>query len=439
MSIANVKVSNFKSFKKIDLDIDNFNIIIGTNASGKSNFVSIFKFIKDIVLYDLDNAISMQGGLEYLTNRNIGPSKDLSFQFSSNDEYKYIRHAKSGNIGIKILQTIYSFSIKISEDMNSYSIVKDTLNFKCDFIKLEMPRKSERIIQELMFNNKYPQPRETDKISSGEIIISKIKDQVDVAVKDSPLERDEILPAYLRDIMMETPFSNSNMKDYLLIESPWSIIPIKWRGIFDNFSNYDFDPRLCKRAALITGKFDLEEDGNNLSIVLKHILENERKRELFFNLLKQILPFIEDINVDHFIDKSIIFKLKETYSEEYIAASFISDGTINIIALILALYFEEKTSKYPLIIFEEPERNMHPKLMSSIVSTIKDVSDEKQIIITTHNPGILKNTELNSILFISRDNNGFSKISRPRDNQEIKYFLKNNIGIEELFLNDLIQ
>ncbi|MCD6512239.1 MAG: AAA family ATPase, partial [Thermoplasmata archaeon] len=66
MSISRIEVKNFKSFKELKIDIGKFNVLIGTNASGKSNFVNIFKFLRDIMTLGLDNAISLQGGVEYL-------------------------------------------------------------------------------------------------------------------------------------------------------------------------------------------------------------------------------------------------------------------------------------------------------------------------------------------------------------------------------------
>lgn len=59
-------------------------------------------------------------------------------------------------------------------------------------------------------------------------------------------------------------------------------------------------------------------------------------------------------------------------------ANFISDGTVSIIAIILALYFELDSE---IIILEEPERNIHPKLLKNLLSSAEDVSSEKQVII----------------------------------------------------------
>lgn len=68
------------------------------------------------------------------------------------------------------------------------------------------------------------------------------------------------------------------------------------------------------------------------------------------NLVKDVLPFVEDMDVEKLTDRYLLFKLREIYSKnQYLPASFLSDGTIYITALIIALYFDRK----PIIIMEE--------------------------------------------------------------------------------------
>ncbi|MDO9098640.1 MAG: AAA family ATPase, partial [Candidatus Methanoperedens sp.] len=135
-------------------------------------------------------------------------------------------------------------------------------------------------------------------------------------------------------------------------------------------------------------------------------------------------------------DRSLIFKLREIYSEnQYLPASFLSDGTIYITALIIALYFDSK----PIIIIEEPERNIHPYLISRLVNMMKEVSEEKQIIVTTHNPEVIKHAGLENIYLVSRDKEGFSTISKPSEKEEVKIFLENEMGIEELYIQNLLE
>ena len=151
--------------------------------------------------------------------------------------------------------------------------------------------------------------------------------------------------------------------------------------------------------------------------------------------MKDILPFISDLKVEKFADRSLLFTLKERYFNELLPASLISDGTINVTALILALYFDEQ----PLAIIEEPERNIHPHLMSRVMGMMKDASRNKQIIITTHNPELIKHADLDDILLVSRDDEGFTQITRPSEKEEVKVFLQNEIGLDELFVQNMLE
>jgi len=414
--IKRIKATNFKSFENLDIELGKFNVLIGANASGKSNFVSIFKFLRDIVNFGLDNAISMEaGGVEYLRNMNIGAVKDLSIQVVSDQEFKNIPPLKGERIGVKIYEIIYEFALRFNKKGSGFRIIKDELTQKCKIVKLE--RKKGKI-------------EEKEILGDGEIVISRNNGKVKIntnITKELPLEKEKIFPPFLREEKLPP-----NM---LLLETPYFFIPFPVRAIFDDISVYDFDPKLSKTATPITGKAELEENGKNLSIVLKNILQKKEKRRKLFNLVKELLPFVENLDVEKFADKSLLFKLQETYfKNQYLPASLISDGTINITAFIIALYFERKT----LIIVEEPERNIHPYLISKIVEMMKDASQKKQIILTTHNPEIVKYAGLENILFVSREKNGLSTISRPADKEEVKIFLKNDIGIEELYIQNLL-
>ncbi|NTV00608.1 MAG: AAA family ATPase, partial [Methanoregulaceae archaeon] len=84
------------------------------------------------------------------------------------------------------------------------------------------------------------------------------------------------------------------------------------------------------------------------------------------------------------------------------------------------------------------ERNIHPYLISRLVEMLKDASRTKQVIVTTHNPEMVKHVHLDDILLILRDTDGFSQIIRPGTKKEIRTFLEHEIGIEELFIQNLL-
>ena len=199
---------------------------------------------------------------------------------------------------------------------------------------------------------------------------------------------------------------------------------------------YDFDPRLMKSSSSITSKRRLEEDGSNIANVLQLILRNKLKKKKLLNLLCDSLPFVEQIDVQNNVDMSITYRIKEKYNNKTFYSDFLSDGTVNMLALIIALYFEGESG---ITIIEEPERNLHPQLMSKIVEMAKEVSKEKQIIITTHNPELVKYADVKNVLFAQRTIDGFTKISKIRDNCMAQQFISSDLGLEDLFVKGLLE
>jgi hypothetical protein len=70
---------------------------------------------------------------------------------------------------------------------------------------------------------------------------------------------------------------------------------------------------------------------------------------------------------------------------------------------------------------------------------MKDATKNKQIILTTQNPEMVKYSELSDILLVTRNKDGFSSISRPVEKIEVKTFLENEIGIDELYEQNLLE
>jgi len=420
MSITSIEFYNFKNFAEAKIDLKRFNVLIGANASGKSNFISLFKFLRDTSEEGIENAIALQGGIEYFRNFNIGSSQNFSLRIMCEPNYEYYSMKKYRNRRLLILitESFYDFELEFFKTKIGYKIKKDSIKKKL----------------RLFFEDKKTKKREF--LGEGSVNINKTASTVKYSYN---LPRDfENIPEF---IFFSFPFKRlRHPPKRPLIESPLACIA-PFQRPFSEITFFDIDPRLAKKAVPFTGKIDLEEDGSNLAVVLNYILRYKKQEKRFSNLLRDLLPFIEKVHIDKIADKSLLFKFKERYfSTRFLPASFISDGTVQIAALILALYFERTgpSETSALKIIEEPERNIHPYLISKIISMMEDASSMNQIITTTHNPEIVKYVELDSILLINRDKNGYSNIFRPTEKEEIKTFLKNEIGIEELYIKNLL-
>ncbi|WP_456408545.1 AAA family ATPase [Caldithrix abyssi] len=412
--ITKIDVKNFKSFDHLNIELSNFNVVIGPNASGKSNFVQIFRFLKDIEQSGLENAVSLQGGVEYLRNMKFNNNQNFSLSIEADDIFGLVRPYRNKYFGIKITKTKYEFELTFFKRKKNFKISKDQLNLSCEF-KILTKEKN--------------QLKELENLGEGSIDLIRKNSQIKIRLNKPlafPFSEEEIFPSFL--------WEKFNVINNLLIENPFFTFPAI-NEIFSDIHIYDFDPRLPKRATPISGKVELEENGSNMALILKNILSDQDKKRKLFNLMQEVLPYIHNLNVEKFADKSLLFKVQEEFIEnQYIPALAISDGTINLTAIILALFFE----KNKLIIIEEPERNIHPFLIGKLIGLMKDAARNKQIILTTHNAEFVKHTELENLFLCKRDSKGFSKIIKPADNKEIKSFLNNEIGVEDLFVQDLL-
>ncbi len=402
--LKKIKVSNFKNFDELEIEFDKFNVIIGSNAAGKSNFTQIFNFLKDIHEHGLDNAILIQGGVVHTRNIMLGNTKDLSIEISGlfSESMSMIRlaHFDIENIN-------YKFSLTFNS-RNGYKISTD------------------RIIVTMIANDKHEKHTGTIEITNNS---GKLKFKTDFPEKIM-----KILP---KRIMAYVKFYRLESKE-LLLESEFMqrILGVGWSYFTDRISIYDFEPKLPKKAIPIRSDYALEADGSNIALVLQNIFRSKNNKKKFLNFIKELLPSINSIGIQKLANKSLFFKIEEIYfKKHYLPSSLLSDGTINITSLIVALYF---ISYSRFIVIEEPERNIHPSLLSNLVDMMKDVATTKQIVITTHNPELVRHAGLENLFVISRTNDGFSKINKPATQDRIHEFLSNELELSDLYINNIL-
>ncbi|MCK9581034.1 MAG: AAA family ATPase [Methanoregula sp.] len=419
MTINRIHIGNFKSFSEIDINLTRFNVVIGSNAAGKSNFISVFEFLRDIARNGVVNAIAMQGGVEYLRNARIKNSRNLVVKvFYEPDRTLDVHNPKKedgARIGMRACESSYEFALQFDDTSDGFTIVRDQMVIGCEFLACECHG---------------DQVEEKEPIGKGELRITSENGEIRYAANIPAgccLTENDLIPVF---------FQGKRLPERtLLLETVYGFPLPHFEKLFDRIAIYDIDPKLPKKGVVITGKRELEEDGRNLALAIKTIIDNPEKKRKFSNLLRDVLPFVEDFSVRKFMDVSLILTLKERYVRSYeLPASSLSDGTIIIFAMIIALYFDEN----PFIIIEEPVSHIHPFLVSRLMAMMKEASEKKQVMVTTHSTEVVKYASIENLLLISRDSEGYSVISHPGDKEEVLAFLENEIGIEELYVQNLL-
>jgi predicted ATPase len=84
--IDRILVENFKSIHHLDLRLNSLNVFIGANGTGKSNFISIFKFLNKIINKQLQVYVGEAGGADNILYFGRKKSEQLTIKLSFADE-----------------------------------------------------------------------------------------------------------------------------------------------------------------------------------------------------------------------------------------------------------------------------------------------------------------------------------------------------------------
>ena len=431
MAIRRLKVSNFRSFNELDIELGDFNVLIGANASGKSNFIEIFRFLRDIRSHGLRDAVALQGGNNHVQNLQLGASRPIGIEIVDDQDVGYaVRRTdrSDAHVAVEVHETSYGFSLQeLSQNgrthKNGWHILHDDINRVFSAHSLVDVAKNRGEVKE--------------KLGDGQLLAWWENDGLQIDTRLGP----SIRQPYFDSVEL-IPFKLDWFPpDQLLIESRMFPALLTGRlnppfGTINEVGIYRVDPRASQRAQQVRASAKLTENATNLAPILDRILSDESQRNTLLNLVRYLLPFIDDIGIQNLTNESLLLFVRERYTENTkLYPGLISEGTIAAIALIVVLYFEDN----PLVVFEDPDRGMHPKLMARVVDVMKEVSKEKQIIVTTHHPEMVRYAGVENLLLVSRDQDGFSQISRPADKTMVKRFLENDVGIDQLYIDDLLE
>ncbi len=421
MHISSIRLVNFKNFADVSVSLREFNVIIGANASGKSNLVTVVKFLKDAATHGIDNAISIQGGFSYLRTIGCDPDSEVVIGITLRD-LGTISIPDKG-IGIRISTLSYELRLGLGDSEQEYS-VSERAEIQCDLFT-EMPFGSE--------------DTPVEELAKGTVVVSNDRGHISSEV---PQELRAVFESKgLKELVLREPLSEElGWRKFSIIEHTalFSPLLIPFDQFFRSTATFDIDSHTCKRTASATGMAELEPDGRNLAIRLKQIVSDPRQKKRLIFLIGDVLPFIRNVSVENLPDGTLLTMMEESYFDGHTLPSFLlSDGTVAITAMIVALYFERKK----VLFFEEPERNIHPALIGNIVRFMQDVTSRRhyQIIVTTHNPEFVRYTPLENLLLVRRNEEGFSTVERPADSEDVRMFLNEDLGVEDLYVQGLLE
>jgi len=163
----------------------------------------------------------------------------------------------------------------------------------------------------------------------------------------------------------------------------------------------------------------LLEDGSNLGLFLNHLQYQLGSRKLieklrkFYDIAEELIIKISGGTVQIFI--------REEGLVQPIPATRLSDGTLHYLFL-LALLLDPTPP--PLICIEEPEIGFHPDILPVIAEMLIEASQRTQLIVTTHSDVLVSAIPPESVLVCERSQEKGTYLSRLQPDK-LKDWLEN--------------
>lgn len=87
--LSKIRISGFKSIKECNIDFGKINVLIGSNGAGKSNFISAFSLLQNVLMKNLQVTVA-QNGINSLFYNGRKATEEIAFEvFFGNNSYGF--------------------------------------------------------------------------------------------------------------------------------------------------------------------------------------------------------------------------------------------------------------------------------------------------------------------------------------------------------------
>jgi len=381
--IEHVSVTNFRALRNLRLgELAPLSVFVGPNGSGKSTVFDVFAFLSECFTAGLRRAWDKRGRFKEMRSR--GGEGPIVF------EVKYREKKPS---------PVITYHLEIDEDARGPAVTKEWLQWK---------RKPQgRPFRFLDFQN-----------GAGIVVSGEQPDERDERVSEE-LDSREMLAVNTLGQLAKNPrvsalrrFITGWYMSYLTADHT--------RGI----------PESGPQERLST-------TGDNLPNVIQYLKEQHAPTlEKMLVTLRRRVPRLERVDAKVLDDGRLMLQIKDAPFDSPVMAKFTSDGTLKMLAYLTLLYDPEPPQ---LIGIEEPENQLHPRLLPELAEECRQASAASQLLVTTHSPSFVNALCAKEVWVLYRDKHGYTQARKAADMPGIPEFMDAGAQLGDLWLEGHFQ
>ena len=375
MHIEYLRVKNFRAFKEVELrDIPRFAVIVGANGTGKSTLFSIFGFLRDAMTSNVTTALGRLGGsrgFDEVRSRNAEGPIEIELKFRESNS-----------------RPLVTYELVIDERAGRVVVLREILKYRrgsggkaWHFLDFTEGR-GEAVTNE----------------------IDKVKKEGDLDRKPQVLKAPDLLAIKGLAQFEEFPAA------------------VALGNLIERWHVSDFHISSARPEQEVGYAEHLSREGENLSLVVDYLYKNHRPVfDTILEKLSQRVPGVSKVEAKTTDYGKVLLKFKDGSFEDPFLARYVSGGTIKMLAYLVLLH---DPAPHPLLCIEEPENQLYHSLLMELAEEFRAYSDRGgQVFVSTHSPSFLNAVDLDEVFWIQKVD-GYSQVSRARDDAQIAAFMK---------------
>lgn len=344
MLLKSMRINRMLSFRDVDLDLRPLNVLIGPNASGKSNLIEVIALLQS-TSRDLAGFVRQSGGIT-----------DWLWKGSSSENGLGVNGRIEAILNVPQFRQPLRYVMEIAESAQRIEIVEECLeNEQPDpgylepyhYFQIREGRGMIRAPDEDNADRVRTRSISADDISAGQSVLHELRD-----------------PTLNREISRVGSQFNA-----IRLYREWNM------GRKSSIRN----PQQTDAP-----NYFLQEDFSNLALILNQLRSTSAFSEIE-RALRQFYDAYEQVGVGIQANTAQLW-IRERGLENAIPATRLSDGTLRFMALLAILCHPEPP---PLVCIEEPELGLHPDVIPLIAELLKSASQRTQIVVTTHSKSLI--------------------------------------------------
>lgn len=410
-----IEASNFRSLKYISQTLGPFHVLIGANATGKTTFLDVIKFIADIVNMGIDKAVFARvAHFDELTFAGKGGDIELAI------EAEIPKAIQSIYTPITYSAIRYEIKIGIEKSTGEIAVLDERIMLLTNNDQeLSNPGSHNQGLDTFIFNKSFN--------SSPKIIaVKKHNFNANYTVEPTTLMGG-------RDLTFLFGTKNTALTNLPYDENQFPTTIWFKNLLLEGVDQIVLDS-LQMRNPSASGQSTLfKTNGSNLAWIIENLRKDKNRFELWLDHIQTAFPDITDIiTIERAEDRKRYLKVKYKNNID-VPSWLVSDGTLRFLALTITAYLSNLKG---IFLIEEPENGIHPKAIESMFLSLSSVYSS-QILLATHSSIILGMVESSHLLCFAKTPDGVTTIVSGNKHPKLKDW-KGNPNLNLLFASGIL-